>query len=318
MATGTAGSGMKWVGRAIRRLEDPALVTGRARFTADLPAIHWVRFVRSPVASGRIVRISAPDGAQIVVAENLEGVRPIRPMLHKFNYQPIEQPVLAKGVVRFVGEPIAAIVAASSAEAEDLAERVDVEIAELPALVDAEDALRPDAPRVHENIPSNVVVEARSETPGFADAKARAHRIVQVRVRSHRQNATPLEGRAAHATFDPASDRITLTCATQMPHLLRTAIADVLGFAESDLRVVAPDVGGGFGQKMSLPAEYVVLVWLARQLRGTVAWTEDRRENLIGGFHSRDQHIELEGAFDEHGKLIALTADVAANVGAYS
>jgi carbon-monoxide dehydrogenase large subunit len=309
---------MKWVGRAIRRLEDPALVTGRGRFTADLPATHWVRFVRSPVASGRIVRVSAPDGAQIVLAENLEGVRPIRPMLHKFNYQPIEQPVLAKGVVRFVGEPIAAIVAASSAEAEDLAERVDVEIAELPALVDAEDALRPDAPRVHENIPSNVVVEARSETPGFANAKAQAHRTVQVRVRSRRQNATPLEGRAAHAAYDPASDRITLTCSTQMPHLLRTSIADVLGIAEPDLRVVAPDVGGGFGQKMSLPNEYVVLVWLARKLRSSIAWCEDRRENLIAAFHSRDQHIGLEGAFDASGKLIALSTDILANTGAYS
>jgi carbon-monoxide dehydrogenase large subunit len=318
MATGTAGYGMKWVGRAIRRLEDPALVTGRGRFTADLPATHWVRFVRSSVASGRIVRVNAPDGARIVLAEHLEGVQPIRPMLHKFNYQPIEQPVLAKDVVRFVGEPIAAIVAASSAEAEDLAERVDVEIAELPAIVDAKDALRSDAPRVHENIPSNVVVEARSETPGFADAKARAHRTVQVRVRSRRQNATPLEGRAAHATFDPASDRITLTCATQMPHLLRTAIADVLGFAESDLRVVAPDVGGGFGQKMSLPSEYVVLVWLARKLRSSIAWSEDRRENLIAAFHSRDQHIDLEAAFDPHGKLIALSTDILANTGAYS
>jgi carbon-monoxide dehydrogenase large subunit len=309
---------MKWVGRAIRRLEDPALVTGRGRFTADLPAIHWVRFVRSPVASGRIVRISAPDGAQIVVAENLEGVQPIRPMLHKFNYQPIEQPVLAKGVVRFVGEPIAAIVAASSAEAEDLAERVDVEIAELPAIVDAPDALQPDAPLVHADSASNVVVEARSETPGFADVKAKAHRTVQVRVRSRRQNATPLEGRAAHAAFDPATDRITLTCATQMPHLSRTAIADLLGLAESDLRVIAPDVGGGFGQKMALPGEYVVMVWLARKLRSSIAWCEDRRENLIASFHSRDQHIGLEGAFDARGKLIALSADILANTGAYS
>ena len=318
MATGTAGHGMKWVGRAIRRLEDPALVTGRGRFTADLPATHWVRFVRSPVASGRIVRVNAPDGARIVVAENLDGVRPIRPMLHKFNYQPVEQPILAKDVVRFVGEPIAAIVAASSAAAEDLAERVDVEIAELPAIVDAQDALRPGAPRVHENSASNVVVEARSETPGFADVKAKAHRVVQVSIRSRRQNATPLEARAAHAAFDPASDRITLTCSTQMPHLLRTAIADVLGLAESDLRVVAPDVGGGFGQKMSLPNEYVVLVWLAQKLRSSIAWSEDRRENLIASFHSRDQHIDLEGAFDARGKLIALSTDILANTGAYS
>ena len=115
MTAPTAGSGMKWVGRAIRRLEDPALVTGRGRFTGDLNAALWVRFVRSPVASGRIVGITAPDGARIYRAADLDGVRPIRPMLHKFNYQPIEQPILAADVVRFAGEPIAAVVASSPA-----------------------------------------------------------------------------------------------------------------------------------------------------------------------------------------------------------
>ena len=318
MTAATAGSGMKWVGRAIRRLEDPALVTGRGRFTADLTAAYWLRFVRSPVASGRIVAITAPEAARIIRATDLKGVLPIRPMLHKFNYQPVEQPILATDVVRFVGEPVAAVVAATNAAAEDIADAVQIEIDELPAVVDGRDALKSGAPLVHTKIPSNIVVEGRFKTPDFDAAFAGAHRRMRVEIRSRRQNATPLEARAAHAAFDAASGRVTLTCTTQMPHLLRTAIADILQFPESDLRVVAPDVGGGFGQKMSLPAEYVLLVWLARQLRGTVAWTEDRRENLIGGFHSRDQHVELEGAFDEHGKLIALAADVAANVGAYS
>src|SRR5215471_9220926 len=101
MDSATAGSGMKWVGRAIRRLEDPALVQGHGRFTADLPAQHYLRFVRSPVASGRIVRMTAPDGASIIRAADLSGARPIRPMLHKFNYQPVEQPLLASDRVRF-------------------------------------------------------------------------------------------------------------------------------------------------------------------------------------------------------------------------
>ena len=168
------------------------------------------------------------------------------------------------------------------------------------------------------NDTGNVVVEGRIKTENFDAALAKAARRIRLSARSRRQNATPIETRAAHAAFDPASGRITLTCATQMPHLTRTAIADVLGFPESDLRVIAPDVGGGFGQKMSLPAEYVVLVWLARQLRASVAWSEDRRENLIAAFHSRDQHVELEGAFDADGRLIALAADVVANIGAYS
>ena len=312
----TAGTGLKWVGRAIRRLEDPALVTGRGRFSGDLAAAHYLRFVRSPVASGRILRITAPDGAKLVTAAELAGARPIRPMLHKFDYRPIEQPLLATNVVRFVGEPIAAVYAPSAAEAEDIAERAAVEIDELPAVIDACDALAADAPRVHDN--GNLVVDGRIKTAEFDATLAKAHRRIRLTVRSHRQNATPLEARAAHAVFDPASGRTTLTCTTQMPHLTRTAIADVLDFPESDLRVVAPDVGGGFGQKMSLAAEFVVLVWLARRLRSSVAWSEDRRENLIAAFHSRDQHVELEGAFDERGKLVALSADVIANIGAYS
>jgi aerobic carbon-monoxide dehydrogenase large subunit len=316
MTKATAGSGMKWVGRAMRRLEDPALVTGRGRFTADLAAAHAVRFVRSQVASGRIVHIGAPDGAPVITAADLTGVRPIRPMLHKFNYQPIAQPILAKDVVRFVGEPIAAVFAPTGAEAEDIADKVEVEIAELPPVIDTREALSPDAPRVHDT--ANVVVEGQIKTAGFNAAFDNAHRHVRINARSHRQNATPLEARAAHAAFDPASGRTTLTCTTQMPHLTRTAIADILGFPESDLCVVAPDVGGGFGQKMSLPAEYVLLVWLARKLRDSVAWNEDRRENLIAAFHSRDQHIELEGAFDANGKLVALSGDVVANIGAYS
>jgi len=318
MGEATAGSGMTWVGRAIRRLEDPALVTGRGRFTADLPAAHWVRFVRSSVACGRIVAIAAPKGAQIYRAADLTGVRPIRPMLHKFNYQPIAQPILAEDVVRFVGEPLAAVVVPTAAEAEDLAEAVAVDVAELPAVIDARDALKPGAPRVHDSITSNIIVEGRFTTADFDATMARAQRRVRVDIRSRRQNATPLEARCAHAAYDPASGRVTLTCSTQMPHLTRTAIADVLGFPESELRVVAPDVGGGFGQKMSLPSEYVFLVWLARKLRSTVAWSEDRRENLIAAYHSRDQHLSLEGGFDMRGKLIALSAEVIANIGAYS
>jgi len=316
MTKPTAGSGLKWVGRAIRRLEDPALVTGRGRFTADLAAELHVRYVRSPVASGRIMGIAAPEGAAIITAAGLSGARPIRPMLHKFNYRPIEQPLLAHECVRFVGEPIAAVYAPTAAAAEDLAEAIAVEIDELPAVIDAQAALAPEAPRVHPA--GNVVVEGNIKTAGFEAALAGAHRRIALNICSRRQNATPLENRGAHAAYDAATGRVTLTCATQMPHLTRTAIADVLDFPESDLRVVAPDVGGGFGQKMSLPAEYAVLVFLARKLRKSIAWSEDRRENLIAAFHSRDQTIALEGGFDADGRLVALDADVVANIGAYS
>ena len=318
MSRRTANLGATWVGRALRRLEDPALVTGRGRFTADLKAERHVKFVRSAVASGSIERIVAPEGAIVITAADLVGVAPICPMLHKFNYVPVRQPILADGVVRFVGEPIAAVVAASEAEAEDLAERVGIEIAQSDALIDARGALAEGAPLVHAAVAGNVIVEGLIKRPDFDRRQAAAHRRVRVDARSRRQNATPLEARGGHAAFDPASGRVTLTCSTQMPHLVRTAIADLIGMPESELRVIAPDVGGGFGQKMSLPPEYVLLVWLARRLRTSLAWIEDRRENLIASYHSRDQHLSLEGAFDENAKLIALSAEVIANVGAYS
>ncbi len=318
MTAHTKGSGLKWVGRAIRRVEDPALVTGCGRFTANLPATHWVRFVRSPNAAGTITKIETPKDATVVTAADLKGVKKIIPMLYKFNYRPVGQPVLADGVVRFVGEPIAAVVAASEEEAEDIADLVEVGIDAAVPLTDARAALAPGAPQIHAEAPGNVIVEAKFKTAEFDAVWKSAARIVKVDARSHRQNATPMEARAGHAAYDRTTGRVTLTCTTQMPHLMRTAIADVLGMPESDLRVIAPDVGGGFGQKMSLCAEYVLLVWLARKLKSSVAWTEDRRENLIASFHSRDQTITLEGAFDKNAKLIALRADVVANIGAYS
>jgi carbon-monoxide dehydrogenase large subunit len=317
-AHGTKGSGLKWVGRAIRRLEDPALLTGKGRFTADLPATHWMRIVRSPLAAGKITKIVMPDGATVITAVDLKGVKKITPMLHKFNYKPVGQPLLADGVVRFVGEPVAAVVAASEEDAEDIAEQVELMIDPVVPLVDAMAALAPGAPQLHSETPGNVIVEGQFKSPGFDKVWKGAAKTVQIEARSRRQNATPMEARAGHANYDAATGRVTLTCTTQMPHLMRTAIADVLGMPESDLRVIAPDVGGGFGQKMSLCGEYVLLVWLARKLKSSVAWTEDRRENLIAGFHSRDQYVTLEGAFDKNAKLIALKADVVSNVGAYS
>jgi carbon-monoxide dehydrogenase large subunit len=317
-AHGTRGAGMTWVGRALRRLEDPALVTGQGRFTADLPAAHHVRFVRSPVAAGKIRSIDRPPGATVVTAADLKGVKPILPMLHKFAYKPVGQYVLTDGMVRFVGEPLAAAVATSAGEAEDLADQVTLDIDEKRPVVDARAALETGAPQVHREAPGNVILEGQYKTDGFDATWAGAHRVVKVDVRSRRQNATPMEARGGHAAYDAASGRVTFTCTTQMPHLMRTAIADVLGFPESDLRVVAPDVGGGFGQKISLTPEYVVLVWLARKYKSSFAWTEDRRENLIAGFHARDQYITLESAFDKNARLIALRADVAANIGAYS
>ena len=309
---------MSWVGRSIHRLEDPALVRGDGRFTGDLKAANWVRFVRSPVASGCITRISWPEGAPVFTSAELEQIKPIRPLLHNFNYVPISQPVLAMDVVRFVGEPVAAVLAPTQEQAEDLADLVDVQIEPMPAIADARDAMIAGAPRVHALAADNIALDARFKTAGVDAAMTSAHRRIRIEIRSRRQNALPLEPRAAHAAWDRGSGRVTLTCTTQMPHVMRTIIAELIGMPESDLRVIAPDVGGGFGQKMSLSPEFVVVTWLARRLRTSVSWLEDRRENLIACFHSRDQQIALEGGFDADARLVAVSADILANVGAYS
>jgi aerobic carbon-monoxide dehydrogenase large subunit len=245
-------------------------------------------------------------------------VKPVCPMLHKFNYVPISQPILAHEFVRFVGDPIAAAIAEAPEQAEDLADLVEIEIEEAPAVVDARDALAPGAPRVHAQAEANTVVDGRFKTAGYDPAAANAHRSIECTIRSRRQSALPLEPRAAHAAWDRTSGRLTLTCTTQMPHAMRTIISELLGLPEFDLRVIAPDVGGAFGQKMSLAPEFVLIAWLARTLGTSVGWVEDRRENLMAGFHSRDQHVTLEGAFDADAKLLALKADIIANVGAYS
>ena len=311
------GVAAAWSGRSIPRFEDPALVRGRGRFTADLASPLWVRFVRSPVAAGVITSIVAPPGVRMFTGADLDAVRPIRPMLHKFGYVPISQAVMAQGVVRYVGEPLAVVVATTEAVAEDGAEEVLVEIDPTEAVADAAAALSPGAPEVHPGVARNTVVRTEFATPGHAAACIGPLRI-SASIRSGRQNATPIETRAAHAAFDAGTGRVTLTCTTQMPHLARTAIADLLAMPEADLRVIAPDVGGGFGQKMSLAPEYVVLVWLARRLQSTVAWAEDRRDNLMASFHARDMTVSVDGYFDAAARLVALTGDVVVNVGAYA
>jgi len=179
----------------------------------------------------------------------------------------------------------------------------------------------PGAPAVHDVSfpgPVNTVVDAALSTEGFQDAFDSAAARVTVNVTSARQSALPLETRGSLATFDRRSGRVTLTTSTQMPHIVRTGICACLGIAEDLLRVIAPDVGGAFGQKMCLAREDVVLVFAARKLQRAVAWVETREENLRAAWHSREQTYTVTGAFDPAGRLLALRADITADVGAYS
>jgi aerobic carbon-monoxide dehydrogenase large subunit len=310
---------VKWVGRPLPRYENPVLLQGRGRYTADLAqSARTLRFVRSPIARGRIIAVNAPPEVPIITAAVLGDVKSICPRLNRPDYVPVAQPILADDRVTYIGEPIAAVIADTAAEAEDLSEQVAVEIEAETPVVTLDQALAPGALLVHDMAAQNTLIDARFETPGVAAAFAAAHQVVELTFTSGRQAAVPLEPRGAVAALDAATGRVTLSASTQMPHLLRTGVADALGIPESELRVIAPEVGGGFGQKMALMPEYVVAVWAARHFACTVAWIEDRLENLTASFHARDQRLHLRGAFHADGRLLAIDADILCNVGAYS
>ena len=249
---------------------------------------------------------------------DLVGVEPIVPILHRPDYVRVPQLVLASDRVSYVGQPVAFVVAPTRAEAEDLADLTYVDIEDAAAVVCLSDAIADEPPLTHITLDDNVVVEGRIDSGQVDEAFAEADEIIEVDVISHRQSAMPLEARGVTAEFDPLTGRVTLIASTQVPHVTRTAIADLIGMAETDLRVIAPAVGGGFGQKMALPPEYVAVVWAARELQQSVSWVEDRRENFVASFHSRDQRHRVRAAFDAGGKLLALDADVVCNVGAFS
>jgi carbon-monoxide dehydrogenase large subunit len=309
---------MSWVGRRLPRYEDPVLLRGDGRYVADLArGALAMRFVRSPMARGVIRAIAAPPGARVITAADLADVKPLCPRLLRPDFVPIAQPVLAAGRVNFVGEPIAAVIAGSAAEAEDLAEQVEVEIDPEIAVVTFDQALAPCAPLVHAAAKNNTIIDTGLDTGDVDAAFAAAARIVEFTFVSRRQSAMPLETRGALGSYDAATGRVTLSVSAQAPHMVRTGIADALGMPEAELRVIAPDVGGGFGQKVPLIPEHVVAVWAARRFRRAVAWIEDRLENLTASFHARDQLLTLRGAFAADGKLLALDADILCNIGAY-
>jgi carbon-monoxide dehydrogenase large subunit len=309
---------MSWVGRRLPRYEDPVLLRGDGRYVADLArGALAMRFVRSPIARGIIRGVTAPPGARVITAADLTDVKPLCPRLLRPDFVPIEQRVLAAGRVTYVGEPIAAVIADSAAEAEDLAEQVEVEIEAEIAVVTLDQALSALAPLVHEAAKNNTIIDTGLDTGDVGAAFAAAAQIVEFVFVSHRQSAMPLEGRGALAAYDPATGRITLSISAQAPHMVRTGVADALGMPESELRVIAPDVGGGFGQKVPLIPEHVIAVWVARRFRCAVAWIEDRLENLTASFHARDQRLALRGAFAGDGRLLALDADILCNIGAY-
>lgn len=314
-------------GAPIRRTEDPRLLRGHGRYVGDLdpPGLLEVAFVRSPHAHARVLgyetsAASASPGVGLVLPGDDPAVAKVRlrAVSELPGYRPTEQPILAWPTARFAGEAVAAVVAADRYAAEDAAELVRVAYEPLRPVVTAETALADGAPAVHAEVPDNVLIRRRFQAGDVEVALSTAHLVVERRFTTNRQAGQPLEGRGALAAWDPGQRRLTLYSSTQVPHLIRRGLADVLGLPEGQIRVVAPDVGGGFGVKATLYPEEVAVCLLAMRIGRPVRWLEDRRESLLASAHARDHRYRITAGFDAAGRLLALRAHIACNVGAYS
>ena len=324
--TSSAGA---YVGASVRRRADPRLLTGRGHFVADIALPHTlhVAFVRSPYADAQILGIDTtaaralPGVAAVVTAADLAGgVKPIRAEARFPGFHSSAWLILAGEVVRYQGEPVAAVVATSPYLAADAAALVDVDFEPLPVVVDAEAALADGAPLVWPEWRDNLFLR-RSGTFGDVEgAFAEADVVLRRAFRSQRYTGVPMEPRGclAQFAFDGGEGTLTLLTAAQVPHLICSGVAEALGFPEQRLRVVSPDVGGGFGVKGSLYPEEVLIPYLARLLDRPVRWIADRSEDFMASIHAREHRHTLELAARRDGTILGLKARIVVDNGAYS
>ncbi len=311
----------KGVGARLVRKEDDRYMRGRGEFVADikLPGLKDVAFLRSPVAHARILDIEVPEARRgaVFTAADMTGVRPIRAVSGLPGFKTSEQPPLASGKVRQVGEMIAVCVADTRAEAEDIAAEVFVDFDELPVVSDMLAAREAGAPLVHEAWGDNVYLETTVDADVEAVAATAAIRVTR-EFRTARQCMAPLEGRGVVAHWDARLEQLVVYSATQMPHIVRSGLSECLGLDHGQVRVVAPDVGGGFGYKGILLPEEVCLGWLAMNCGHPVRWIEDRREHLTASANCREHHYRITAYADASGRLLALDAEATVDAGAYS
>jgi aerobic carbon-monoxide dehydrogenase large subunit len=313
-----------WIGEALARLEDERFLTGRARYVGDmkLPNVLHAAFVRSVYAHGRLLGIdaeaarSAPGVCLVLTGADLEGeTDPFPVFARDADLVPVLHPVLARDRVRYVGEPVAVVVAETAEHAADAAELVMVETEELPALVDPRKAEA--APPLHEEAPDNVLLRLRLGSGDVAAAFADAHAIVRETVRIPRLIAAPLEPRAVLASYDRESDVLTLWLSAQDQHRQLDGLSTVLRRAPEKLHVVVPDVGGAFGSKGVPQAETAALALAAIRLGRSVKWTETRTESSLAVYQGRGSEVDAELALAADGRMLGLRARVLADLGAY-
>jgi aerobic carbon-monoxide dehydrogenase large subunit len=309
------------VGARASRKEDWRFLNGRGQYTGDinLPGQQEVAFLRSPIAHGRLVAVTKPKefASKIFVESDLVGVKPLIAESSLPSYRASACHALAKDKVRFVGEPVAMIVAATRAEAEDIAEKITLEIEDLPAQVDARLAMQDTATLIHETWEDNAFLTLRFEKD-FAARSAGAPVVIEKTMSLARQVMMPLEGKAMVSHWDERLDQLVLYDSTQVPHIIRSGLALMLGLSEEKIRVIAPDVGGAFGYKCALSTEEVCVAWLAAKFRTPFRYVEDRREHLVAGANARQHHYKIKAFADERGRLLALDADIVVDSGAYS
>lgn len=314
----------RYVGAAYRRNEDRRHLAGQGQFVADLkvPGTREVAFVRSQHAHGRLRGVTPPAGlkpGECWTHDDLEGLAgPIVADASHPAFRHSEYPLLATGKVRFVGEPVAMVLGSDRGTAEDIADQVAVDVAALPPVADAHQALGPGAPLVHEHWDDNRFVVATGDFGDVNAAAASAAVTVRRTYRMGRQAGVPLETRGCLAYYDSRVDQLVLYSSTQFPHVIRTILAQVLGMAERRVRVVAPDVGGGFGIKNNLYPEEVLVAIAALRTGHPVRWIEDRYEHLVASAHAREHEYTITAHADADGTLLALEAEILVDAGAYS
>lgn len=307
------------IGASVRRKEDKRHLHGRGRFVGDIamPGTQELSFLRSPVAHARIRGITKPADGEVLAAAAFTGLQPIITRSAIPGYKVSAYPPVARQKVRFVGDIVAVAIAPTRAQAEDLCEQTVVDFEELPAIVDVHRGRAKGAALVHEEWGDNLFLETAFDS-GIDEIMRTAPVKVTRTYKTARQCMHPMEGKGVLAYWDYQAEQLVVVTSTQVPHLIRTGISECLEIDQERVRVVTPDVGGGFGYKCLLQPEELIAAWLAYRRQAPFRWIEDRREHLTAGANAREHHYSVTAYADQRGRLLALDAEVMVDTGAYS
>jgi carbon-monoxide dehydrogenase large subunit len=318
---------MRALGARVLRKEDGRLLRGRGHYVSDVSLSRQLdaAFVRSTAAHARLgaVDVSAarevPGVVAVFTAEDLAGhVKPMRAVSRRPGYRPCDTPILARDKVRMVGEPIAIVVADDRYHAEDGAAAAQVSYDPLPALLTMEEALAEGAPAIHDEVPENLFNRLEQQIGDVPGAFAQAGEVIELEITQQRYCSVALETRVVLASYDSATGTLVVWLSTQVPHIARTGLARHLDLPETRVRVIAPDMGGGFGPKCVLYQEDLAVAVASKLLGRPVKWVADRVEDLQATIHGREQASRIRAAATSEGRVLAVEADLRASNGAYA